>query len=413
MRPKKHHRGTRRSAWLAVCVPALLACSVLAQPPQFNGRIERIGPLRVLRVWGSPSEMGFAHGYLLGDEYLSGILGEHKSASVESAAAYEQMCAAARGIVELPLPAREEIDGIFAGIEAAHGGVPTVAGLNRPLRLEDLILHNAGDMLRAFGCSGFTVWGERAGEAGVITGRNFDFPITREGLATQFVLVRHPTGRRRVATVTFPGYIGAFTGVNDAGVCAFMHDGTGDRLSRPAGRQTPVALVLKEMLEQASGAEAHTRTAALLTEIVPYPFSYLIRVVTPRRSDGNEPPERVFRVDAGGLSENPIGRFACITTNHYLDSALAAPADADPWSLTRYEELSRRAGSILSAGEAWSALDAVASANQRFPTLHALVVFPERGRLELAFAGWEDGVVPATRRPPVTIEFRDLFDRRE
>ena len=74
---------------------------------------------------------------------------------------------------------------------------------NRPLHSEDLIHDNAGALFRAFACSGFTVWGEKAGKAGLITGRNFDYFVPGPlSLKEQMILVRHAAGMSKVATVT-------------------------------------------------------------------------------------------------------------------------------------------------------------------------------------------------------------------
>lgn len=405
---KHRHLFVRLAVVIGLAFSAL--SPVVADQPQVNGRVEQIGPFRVVRVWGSPKEMGYAHGYLLGREYVTAVLDRFAQAPFNEAAMYEQVCASVNDLVDLPEAAREEIEGLFEGIKAANGGVPRVAAFNRDLRIDDLIVHNAGDLLRAFGCSGFTLWGNRAGDEGVITARNFDYPIDEKALASQFILVRQPKGRQRVATVTFPAYIGAFTGINEDGVCAFMHDGTGNGIRPPTGRYTPAALVLAEMLETTSGIDAHTRTGTMLKKVTPYPFSYLIRIVTPRVQGRVTVPALVFRIDADGLSENPVGESGCITTNHYLSGDRTPSERANEWSLTRYKELEGRISGDVTGQAAWQALDAVASDNPGHPTLHALVVYPERRRLDLAFASWDSGAaVPATRHSPTTIDFKELF----
>jgi hypothetical protein len=44
-----------------------------ASPPQeeeVNGSLEEVNSVKVLRVWGSRREMGYAHGYLLADDLV-------------------------------------------------------------------------------------------------------------------------------------------------------------------------------------------------------------------------------------------------------------------------------------------------------------------------------------------------------
>ena len=81
-------------------------------------------------------------------------------------------------------------------------------------------------------------------------GRNMDFfPAGILGPAT-VVLVRHPQGARAFAAVTWPGYGGVITGMNDAGVTAaiLLNFGSGHAV-RPG---TPVAFRAREILEEAA-----------------------------------------------------------------------------------------------------------------------------------------------------------------
>jgi hypothetical protein len=317
-------------------------------------------------------------------------------------------------LITLPDDARAEIEAVFQGIVQRHGGKPRIESLQRSLEVQDLILHNAADLLRAFGCSGFTVWGERAGSAGVVTGRNFDYhPGGPKSVKSQLILVREPKGRRKVATLTFPAYIGAFTGLNQDGVCTFMHDGGGPDSHRRVGSFTPLALVLKDILES-NGADAALRGAeASLKAVGNYPFSYLVRTVTPNVADSSTPPVRVFRIDASGLTENPVNTLSCITTNHYLLSEQQAAANAGNDSRQRYAILDAHVAVRLDAERAWNALAAVAANRPENLTLQTLVVFPVERRLDLALAEWTDKPIPAANIPPTSVTFRGLFGADE
>ena len=409
--PARVRQWYRLSTSLCLVSLWLLPGVTLAAPPKVNGKLEKIGPVRVLRVWGSPEEMGFAHGYLVGSEFLVYLKESIAALPPDQRADYDRARAPLKDVIEVPGPALTEIRAIFKGIKAANRGVPKIGGLNRELHIDDLVLHNAADMIRAFGCSGFTVWGELAGEAGVITTRNFDFPVPGpKTLAQQLVLVRQPIGKRQVALVTWPAMIGAFTGINEDGVCTFMHDGTGKMIRTPQGKYTPLALMLTEVLESGGPADAHAKANKMLQQVVPYPFSYLVRVVAPRVEGVVDQPERVFRVDATGLSENTARAFSCITTNHYLGTDLAPVKSANPWSVRRYQTLDERIKTVVTGKVAWEALWAVARpSDSGAPTLHSLVVYPEKRRLELAFAPWKNKLSRVPNRQPTTITFDRLF----
>ena len=378
-----------------------------------NGRLENIGPFRVLRVWGTPQEMGYAHGYLLGKQIVSAQNATITIMPPQMRAHYDKAMTPLLTTIETPQRTLEELKGILQGIKASHNGPATIENLKRSIRLSDLILHNAGDTTRAYQCSGFTAWGDKTSEHGVITTRNFDFYARYDGaLDDQLILVRQPTGRHQVATVTWPGYLGAFTGVNDAGVCTFMHDGTGPKLSIPSGKYRPVALVLKEILESSTADAAHENAHRLLTQAAPYPFSYMLRVITPRTKNPKHKPVWIFRIDADGLGKNPVGNGSCITTNHYLTPAFGAADNAEDWSLERFRRLAGHVSATITPQIAWEAQHSVSVSNQKSGTLHALIVYPESRLLDLGFAkSGAKGIVSATSGKPTRIKFSELFSR--
>lgn len=390
----------------------LLNSLAFADKPIVNGKIERIGPFRVVRVWGTPKEMGFAHGYLLGKDIISEMNADYAQTSEDDRRARDAGMQSLLPTIRVPDRLKEEVQGIYEGLVAAHGGkAPEIASLKRPFTVDDLILTNAGDMLRAFGCSGFTVWGDRAGDLGVITTRNFDYSLfTPTTLDTQFILVRQPKDAKQVALITWPGFIGAVTAINEHGVCAFMHDGTGPHINNPKGKYTPVALAMTELLERVTPDNAHADFETGLKTVTPYPFSYMLRVVSPRVPGKVEIPERVFHIDAQGLGENPPGKSTCITTNHYITKDGKPVPEANKWTLTRYKKLEEQSAGPVTVDSAWKALESVAGEAGRDGTLYSLVVFPEKRSLELAFASLVNGNIKAApRNEKVKISFDELF----
>ena len=82
---------------------------------------------------------------------------------------------------------------------------------------------------------------------------------------------------------------------------------------------------------------------------------------------------------------------------------------AGSWSLTRYQRLRQRLKTTVDARAAWAALAAVATGSEDSGTLHSLVVYPESRCLDLAFAAWKGGVLPAAQGAPTRISFDQLF----
>jgi len=398
---------------LVLLAATLSAGADKSAPPKLNGNLGKIGSIRVLQVWGTPHDMGFAHGYLVGQGIMDYLNESLTAVPPDERAKVDKARLSLANVIHIPDGTLAEIRGLLDGISAAQDGVPLIKPLKRPLRLDDLILINATDTLRAFGCSGFTLWGERAGDAGVITTRNFDFPVPGpKTLRQQMIIVRRPAGKRQVATVTFPRYLAAVTGINEDGVCAFVHDGTGGRIRKPRGRYTPLGIVLKDLLESSGPKDVHQRAESMLKNIAPCPFSYMVRIITPRVSDGAR-PVRVFRIDPKGLGENAVGNGFCITTNHYINEGLTADAEASDWSRLRYRRLDKRIARPVTDEKAWASLKAVA-ASGRFPTLHSLVAYPERRELDIGFAKCKKGTVrPAPKCKPKRNTFDQLFERGE
>jgi hypothetical protein len=392
-------------AALASCVPAFSA------PVQ--GTLEKIGDVQVLRVHGTPQEMGRAHGYLLADEIIADVQDSAKF-FFGDANGYEGALQLTAAAIEFPESSKLELAGILVGITERKGEAPRVEFFGRPLKLEDLMLGNALDTLRAFGCSGFTVWGDKAGNAGIITGRNFDFDVMGEKLGPSLIIVRAPEGRRQAASVASAGYIGVYTGLNEDGVCAFLHDGTGPHVNKPLKKYVPLAIGLKDFLEEVTPADAMTGAEASLHKIAPYPFSYLVRIIAPRVKGRDDAPARVFRVDGDGLSQNPLGDNGCsITTNHYLDQDLKPVPSAGTNSTFRYDRLAERVNSLVDSKVAWEALKSVAVRSSRSEaTQHSLVVYPELRVVEIAFASpGKDGFIPAPDNKPLVLPFDKLFSR--
>ena len=120
--------------------------------------------------------------------------------------------------------------------------------LGRDFDQVDLLVANALDVFGLMGCSSFTVWGDQAVGGGVLTARNFDWPLTGEHMLDHTLLIvqEHDDGRS-VASVAWPGYIGTVTGVSADGVAAFLHVGSA-RFAMPQPSSWPAAVAARKVL---------------------------------------------------------------------------------------------------------------------------------------------------------------------
>ncbi len=135
------------------------------------------------------------------------------------------------------------------------------------------------------------------------------------------------------------------------------------------------------------------------------PYSYLVRLVTPHPPGAQRNPETVFRLDPSGVGDIPADPNRCITTNHYAGADHETLGD----SIQRYRTLEAALNNPVTDEVAWSALRAVAAEGATHGTLHSLIYYPQRRRIDLAFASWNGQFTPAPTSPPASIAFDELF----
>jgi isopenicillin-N N-acyltransferase like protein len=116
--------------------------------------------------------------------------------------------------------------------------------------------HDIGHALQSMalvGCTSFGTWGNPA-DSSMIIGRNFDFYVGDKFAEDKIVAFFHPAQGHKFMTVTWGGFIGAVSGMNDEGLTVSIN---ADKTSIPSGSATPVSLVAREILQYAKNtAEA-------------------------------------------------------------------------------------------------------------------------------------------------------------
>lgn len=367
-----------------------------------TGRVEKVGDLTVLRVWGTPADRGYAHGKLLGGEVARVAIGEFVARFGSKPALLKLARDSVARLIEYPDDVQAELDGLFEGL-LASGADLQMPVLKRAFDRTDLAVANALDVFGLMGCSGFTLWGEQVEGGGVLTARNFDWPLTGAHLLDgTILLVEHLGNGKAVCAVTWPGYLGSVTGVNRDGVAAFLHVGTGKISMTPRPGAWPTAIAARELLAAVDGAapKAAWQLAEELLGNTSPPAGFLTRVVLPGAPVG-ESPAAVFETDVAKCVRAAAPAGLCVTTNHFETRDDGRPASKD--SLERAALLKQRLGDCLAGAQkvvkpadAWQALVAVQRGNQRFGTLHALVFRHEPWCFELRIGELgESGCVPA------------------
>ena len=118
-----------------------------------------------------------------------------------------------------------------------------------------MYFHGAHDIghalqdLALVGCSSFAAWGDRTEDGKIIIGRNFDFYVGTEFAKNKIIAFIKPEQGHNFMSVTWGGFIGVLSGMNDQGLTVTINAGKSDF---PLVAKTPISLVTREILQYAS-----------------------------------------------------------------------------------------------------------------------------------------------------------------
>ncbi|WP_336515387.1 C45 family peptidase [Pollutibacter soli] len=122
--------------------------------------------------------------------------------------------------------------------------------------------HDIGHALQSMalvGCTSFGTWDNLSADGTMIIGRNFDFYVGDKFATDKIVAFYHPSTGNRFMTVTWGGFIGAVSGMNEKGLTVTINAA---KTAIPSGAETPVSLVAREILQYAGNIEEAKKIAA-------------------------------------------------------------------------------------------------------------------------------------------------------
>jgi hypothetical protein len=356
-----------------------------------GGALSYVGRVPVLRLAGTPEERGLQAAELalrpaarILDYPLDLVAAQLKSRSLARLALPALDRLGRRLLPRFPRHHRREL---LAA--AAHD-------LRRVVRGNTLFDLKGLSPWRLLGCSSLALGADRTRTGGPLLARNLDFfPL---GYLHDFglVTVHRPAGPgvRPFAAVGFPGSVGVFSGMNDAGLAVATHEvfGPPGRGFDPRGE--PFAATCRRVLETCatvSDADAVFRGTPRTT------------AVSVAACDVAN--QAVFELSPDAVVRRDPDRGAVVCANHFLGPGRADLARDNPFDtlgrLDRLLAVAGAAGARFDLAAAWAAL---AGVNQGAMTLQSMVFEPRRLALHVAL-----GAGPATASPPTELRLGEWF----
>lgn len=146
---------------------------------------------------------------------------------------------------------REYLQEIY-GISFSHPDTFDFVGEKYNRVLNYHAAHDIGHAMRQYmlvGCTSFSEWGSRTEDSSIVVGRNFDFYVGDGFAQNKIVAFFNPDSGHKFMTVTWPGFIGAVSGMNEHGLTVTLNAAASDP---PLATKTPIALLAREILQYAS-----------------------------------------------------------------------------------------------------------------------------------------------------------------
>ncbi len=412
---------------MKITVVFILVLAVVAPALGLNGSLEAIGDIRVLNLWGTWEEMGYAHGYLLGPdlkEFYEGYFLElaGSQGNVEALRAYFS------NHFTVPEEFTDYADGIIAGVADTISLWSSAYGRNIDA-LDIFITSSVPDLSAVVDfphllCSSSSAWGDATVDDPVLLGspavsRNLDYYVdTEETILEQSLLVVYdPEVGQDWISISFPGFMGCLSGMNEAGINASLNMGNFQGTSQTSPEFVPICMALALGLSNEDFDSSGTCDISdVITSVTSWnrSNSYDIHVTSPVALGISGNPAVVAEInnhigyEFRYASDQPsISPDRMILTNHHR---ILYP----PVSCYRYSRLldSLETNPDVTLDRLWNFMGAVGEAPVAGlgGTLQTIIFQPEQRRTGLAFSSSE---TVSYEKDPEWIEWSDIYPNHD
>jgi hypothetical protein len=378
---------------------------------EVNGSVATVAGMQVLKLWGTPYEMGYANGYLAAPQIYdlySEAIEVHNLTNEKLKNEYHPL------LSRLILPARysEELRGILAGMEARAGGSIYFPALKRAMIFEDIYAGHVVTELYDLNCSSFTAWGPMTEDGSLIGGTNRDWG-NNEGLfrrENQWIIVRFPntgSGRKSWISINNPGTLGCSKGINEEGLFVHMHNANGRTRSVDKGFLMD-DLFFSEVLERVDLNSSGEQIRSLL---VPFTTNDGTNMMVGMPYNGTNIPSFKLEIDGDETFENGVSLWEPVPPRPYLVSTNHFRKRLDPLQSTwRFDYDTNRLENIYnSGGQTHVTVDLVFDMLQNTATgdaVHSIVYEPRRMMMHIAYLLKGQSISDVN---VVTMDLRSLF----
>jgi len=381
-----------------------------------NGDTLSVNGKKILKIWGSHYERGYATGYLFGDKikeisedyFITVFLGGNSYL-------YENMRTYFLDNFQIEEKYVSETSGMINGMIEADVILYSEI-LSRDIDANDILLFNAVVDLATlgdfdpdykFGCSSLSSWGENtisdpelSGEL-VIT-RNMDWTPHPTLLENHLLVVHFPSESDEVnwLSFTFPGFIGGLSAINEDGLCAFMNMGNHNEHPN-AYTFHPILLSIRNGIETYDYDGNYEIDSEDILAAIQENYQLSSSIIHSANNESGMIIEcnnqnGIIARDDNNNTVIPSGHLAA--TNHFR--TLYPPAGC-----YRYENIadSLTANSDIDLLRSWNLLAGAAGVSHN---IHTIQYAPSLNLIKWSTA--EQGI-PAYLQEPTTLNTEDLF----
>lgn len=203
--------------------------------------------------------------------------------------------------------------------------------------------HDIGHALQSMalvGCTSFGTWNDRSADSSLIIGRNFDFYVGDKFAEDKIVAFYKPDKGYRFMMVTWGGFTGVVSGMNEEGLTVTINAA---KTQMPSGSATPVSLVAREILQYAKNIDEAYNIAKKRKMFVSE--SFLIGSANDNRAAIIEKtPEELALYAPAGNEISCANHFQSKQLGHSEANEQQLKESASPYRYERLQELLQRNG---------------------------------------------------------------------